>query len=1187
MDISRNKFSNAMCVLFTGVLLALFCICVGRKFGIDNIVSRMIITAVYCGVVVGLAFVLNKAVKKYEDSNVNINFDKSYLISIIVASVLFIVFRLLIISDIIKVEFNTGKVYEMAKIGSDGKIFTSASTVDGIFATMLSFLFKIFGNTFFPVYLLQTLLGIGAFAMIVGAVRAIFGSFPSAICALGLAVMPLFYRNIARDSSDCLVLFMFGVIMLVSAGYKKSIEETSIKSVFSILIGLLTGIFALYSTVFILVFLIPVIVLFRCNTEMLRDRIINSVCILCGHLIGFIAPIILSAYLFERTGVDGFINSLNSHLSYRFGFRADFNFLTRLGDERGIFVLLILSVFFSVMFWRNEDDTAHIIIPYWVVLALQMIFINVNNRPAYIMIFAVCLLIIGGCGLYDLGSTESPVKVYRIDDDMQPAEITTIDDKPVSIAAAKIAASAHVETIAVAEKNEEIKIAQPENNEPVKEEPVKAEEPVGEAQPTLTPSVEDKTLDVQEEKKEEPVIVKDEQPEEIKEPVEEKKPDTEPKPERKYNTAEVRQTTDFGMNDVDFESLFSGGTIPPKSVSKDIYDDVPEEKEEVTEDTVETSESTEQESVQNSEATILEEDESVRRDNSKDQKAYVDSFFGYLYDEPSQETAVEEPVTPEKEKYVSHASNFADLDLDLGFDAFDNMNVSPVEESTSQTDTVENTAIDEVTKAAEPVVEEISTAVEVETPAASENEFKFEEEIKEEPVKADDFSIDEFETDGKREIENIESEFVFDFAPKQNDYIKSWDSIEKTDTFVTDELEVFKALSEVDNIKDESAKDKAVLIDEEFEGSETEAFFNEETTQENEEEFSLEEMLDKKIDEDFSYEDALKNKIEDEEIQKHIGFSYEEALQKKLDVEQSILDAKNKNEFSFEDALNEKIVTEESINTADQLGDISYVKAVEQKMAVEDGIKNNISDNAFSFQEAIEQKLDVERSIEKAQNQEALAEFEAEHLITEDDFDFSGKNIGEEFSFEETKPLEETKAVEGSSVLEEMNFEDTASTEGSKLFDETPVVEEFKAFEETPIVEEFKAFEETPVVEEFKAFEETPIVEEFKAFEETPIVEEFKAFEETPIVDEPKTLTEETVSDQTATAEDKALQKEAVKAEEKSDEKPEEEKVELIENPLPLPKKHVHREMDYGRSIPEAWMHYDVELDSRNDHYDI
>ena len=62
-----------MCVLFTGVLLVLFCVCVGRKFGISNMVSRMIITGVYCGVVVGLAFVLNKAVKKFAEGDKHID----------------------------------------------------------------------------------------------------------------------------------------------------------------------------------------------------------------------------------------------------------------------------------------------------------------------------------------------------------------------------------------------------------------------------------------------------------------------------------------------------------------------------------------------------------------------------------------------------------------------------------------------------------------------------------------------------------------------------------------------------------------------------------------------------------------------------------------------------------------------------------------------------------------------------------------------------------------------------------------------------------------------------------------------------------------------------------------------------------------------------------------------------------
>lgn len=40
-----------------------------------------------------------------------------------------------------------------------------------------------------------------------------------------------------------------------------------------------------------------------------------------------------------------------------------------------------------------------------------------------------------------------------------------------------------------------------------------------------------------------------------------------------------------------------------------------------------------------------------------------------------------------------------------------------------------------------------------------------------------------------------------------------------------------------------------------------------------------------------------------------------------------------------------------------------------------------------------------------------------------------------------------------------------------------------------------------------------------------------------------------------------------------------------IENPLPVPKKHVRREMDYGYAVPENQMHYDVPV-AENDNFD-
>ncbi len=47
------------------------------------------------------------------------------------------------------------------------------------------------------------------------------------------------------------------------------------------------------------------------------------------------------------------------------------------------------------------------------------------------------------------------------------------------------------------------------------------------------------------------------------------------------------------------------------------------------------------------------------------------------------------------------------------------------------------------------------------------------------------------------------------------------------------------------------------------------------------------------------------------------------------------------------------------------------------------------------------------------------------------------------------------------------------------------------------------------------------------------------------------------------------------------------EAVELIENPLPLPKKHMHRDMDYAFEPEEDKMHYDRQLTDQNNFYDV
>lgn len=47
----------------------------------------------------------------------------------------------------------------------------------------------------------------------------------------------------------------------------------------------------------------------------------------------------------------------------------------------------------------------------------------------------------------------------------------------------------------------------------------------------------------------------------------------------------------------------------------------------------------------------------------------------------------------------------------------------------------------------------------------------------------------------------------------------------------------------------------------------------------------------------------------------------------------------------------------------------------------------------------------------------------------------------------------------------------------------------------------------------------------------------------------------------------------------------EEKKIKFIKNPLPLPKKHEKKEMDYDFQVPPDKMHFDIE-NPINNHYD-
>lgn len=126
-----------------------------------------------------------------------------------------------------------------------------------------------------------------------------------------------------------------------------------------------------------------------------------------------------------------------------------------------------------------------------------------------------------------------------------------------------------------------------------------------------------------------------------------------------------------------------------------------------------------------------------------------------------------------------------------------------------------------------------------------------------------------------------------------------------------------------------------------------------------------------------------------------------------------------------------------------------------------------------------------------------------------------------------------------------------------------------------------------------------------KEKKEKAVKEEKKAKKEKPVVQQTVAANEEPVKAQTAVAEKVTANKEAVDTKEKAvmqEKAPMEtmgvknapqavgagktqpaEKPRMIENPLPLPKKHEHREMDYAYPVSAERMHYDVDVRDGDD----
>ena len=205
------------------------------------------------------------------------------------------------------------------------------------------------------------------------------------------------------------------------------------------------------------------------------------------------------------------------------------------------------------------------------------------------------------------------------------------------------------------------------------------------------------------------------------------------------------------------------------------------------------------------------------------------------------------------------------------------------------------------------------------------------------------------------------------------------------------------------------------------------------------------------------------------------------------------------------------------------------------------------------------------------------------------------KAVKEEKKAKKEKPVKEEKKVK----------EKKADKEEQAVTKEAPVRQQAAVVEEKPVRQQAAVVEEKPVRQQTAVVEEKPVRQQTAAAEEKPVKEQAVAAEEKPVKAQTAVAEKATANKEVTAAKEVTASKEAVAMKEKAvmqEKAPVEtmstksapqaagagktqpaEKPRMIENPLPLPKKHEHREMDYAYPVSAERMHYDVDVRDGDD----
>jgi len=425
-DNRKNVFSYIMWAFFAAIIGLLSYFYVNDYILYDGRLSDIyaelnIILAFIIAIVIGLLFdFIHRKLK----ANVSALVAGCFRIFEFAAGIIAVfLYRYINFSGIVKTLNSAAIVenhYVASRISGDGRILCDFTSIEGIYNSVISFFFKIFGNSEFGLYIAEQVMMITAIVLIYSSVRMLTGGCGGFVYMITAAFIPLFVIHGDRYSLYFAEYLVFALGMFILGLLKCSLNIRFLDYFMIILASSAVGILYAYTDAGLVLFAGVIVILLSNKEADVADKIFSLIIMLLFNLLS------LFICICGEDMVNGYFDSIFKNLAGYVVKRFDLMFSLSAAYDiisiTNILVILIIGIIYVIMFFGTKSDYASVYIMMLISSLVVTGCLKNVNANSFRLIIVSLISIVGGMGISCINDIFSPVKSSDEADSLERVE---------------------------------------------------------------------------------------------------------------------------------------------------------------------------------------------------------------------------------------------------------------------------------------------------------------------------------------------------------------------------------------------------------------------------------------------------------------------------------------------------------------------------------------------------------------------------------------------------------------------------------------------------------------------------------------------------------------------------------------------------------------------------------------------